>query len=525
MAFNLRSKLARQSLTGAAIFTFVAYLLSAGLGYLREAATANYFGTSSSLDIFIIAFTIPELVVVIIMSCLPTALIPSLKKFNSSSASRESEYFWSGLLSFGSLILVLAAAFYIFKNEILTIVFSLSEPADIATGSRLSDIFTAYIIFKGIEFYLRGWLFEKKHFMVPVTMGIVQNLIIIASIFLLHERLFVESLAYGWMLSSLVLLVYNGAAVYLIVKPEFRFKVHKRWLKKFYHSLAVIAIIELGTLVYPAIDRYLAARFLDEGYISALKYAFAIILLPNRLFAISVSSVSFPFIADLYKAGDLEKLRKIYADGICLLFFTMSFIGIGCAIFAEDILTLILQRGAFDQHSLMLTAGPLMIFSLGMVFNSLYAFQMRFYYANSSYGKLMIFRLLMLVIKIIGSMVLIYGYKHNGLAVATVIAWFAGFLVMGIDLGRSLNIRLLTLVKARLFKSLLAACVTGVIWLAGNYAWAGFSDDGNLFLKLIVMGILGTAVYIAIAQLFGFREIEMAKNILYRYTGNRESQR
>jgi len=524
MAHRFKFNFTRQSLVGASMVTFIAYIISAGFGYLREAATANYFGTTSDLDIFILAFTIPELIVVIVMSCLPTALIPSLKKVISGSGAEESEYFWSGLVSFGSLLLVLATAFYIFKIEILTGIFSLTESTDIEMGSRLSNLFVAYIVFRGLEFYFRGWLFEKKHFVVPVTMGIIQNLIIILSIIFLHERYFVESLAFGWVLSSAALFIYNGAAVFWIIRPKLIFKLHKNWLKEFYRSLGIIAVIELVSLIYPLIDRHLASKYLDDGYISALKYAFGIILLPNRMFAISVSSVSFPFITDLYKCGNQEKLRKIYLDSICLLFFIMGFIGVGFAVFAEDVLRLIFQRGLFNEGSLQLTAGPLFIFALGIVFNSMYIFQMRFYFARSSYLFLALVRVSMLVIKVIFSLILITNFQHSGLAAASVIAWFTGFVIMGFDLGKSMKLNFSVMIRDYMAKSFAALAVVAVVWITGDYIWQSYFVFEGQVAKLFILGGTGALVYFLIAFRFKFHEIDVLKSLFLKTLGNRENE-
>lgn len=510
----MKVSFAKQSLIGASFITLGANIISAGLGYFREAVTASYFGTTLLLDIFILAFTLPEFIASIIYSCLPTALIPSLKKASKYSDEDEAKLFWSGLISFGFVVISLAFAIFIFKLPILNWLGNRLTIEELELGERLMTIFAFFIFFRGLEYYFRGWLFEKKHFIAPVAMGIVQNVIIVLTLLIMYDRSGIEALAYGWLFSSIILFIYNGTMTIWLVKPGLNISLFNPWLKGLFGSMILIALIESITMIYPVIDRFLISKYLEAGYISSLRYAMALILLPNRLFALTLSTVSFPFIADLFNVGDNEKLKKLYADGIHLLFFVMALVASFVAVFSSEIVQIALKRGAFDQHSLELTSGPLLIYSLGIAFSSLYIFQMRFYYAQAKYLKLGIIKVLMFAIKFLLSIILILKMKHNGLALATVTAWLIGFIIMGVDLGKLLKFKFREILLSAVLKNLASISIIVFFWIFVKSYWVISDSFIDNVVKLMISGAVGLAIYLFINWKLGFGECKLLFSII-----------
>ena len=78
----------------------------------------------------------------------------------------------------------------------------------------------------------------------------------------------------------------------------------------------------------------------------------------------------------------------------------------GIAMFANEIVRVAFQRGAFDVESLQLTSGPLLYYALGMAFHAVYTFQMRLFYARRALIQLGVILLALVGVKIILSMAL-----------------------------------------------------------------------------------------------------------------------
>ena len=137
-------------------------ILSRVFGFAREAVIANLFGTTATLDIFIIAFTIPELITFITFAALPPALIPSLRKSTESGPDRESDIFWNGLFSFVVIFGLLTGLIYVFRSHLMLWLAPTLTAQQLADGERLVTIVAPFVFFRGMEAYFRSWLFRKN---------------------------------------------------------------------------------------------------------------------------------------------------------------------------------------------------------------------------------------------------------------------------------------------------------------------------------------------------------------------------
>jgi putative peptidoglycan lipid II flippase len=199
-------------------------------------------------------------------------------------------------------------------------------------------------------------------------------------------------------------------------------------------------------------------------------------------------------------------LREMYKEIIGFMVFVMGFITMYLIVFTNDIIRITLQRGAFDQLSADLTSGPLIILSAGIALNSMYVFQMRFYYAQSNYKKLLFIRFIMFVAKLLLSYLLVFSYKQNGLALATVLAWVIGFVLMNHDLCKFLGINAKNLYSTKLFRNLLLVLASGLLFTAADFCWGKPVGFIPVAVKLSIMGVGGAIIYYHVALKLNFPE-------------------
>lgn len=510
-------------MAAASIITVGISVINKIFGYIREAVIAGYFGTSAIFDIFILAFTIPEVVTSIIMMALPAALIPSLRDQSAGNADGKSRYFWQGAMILTPIFAAMSLAIFLFRKELFLFFASDYSTADQSIGPRLLAISSAIVFFRGTESYFRSWLFEKKHFIVPYTSNLVLDICILVSIFILFGRLGIESLAYGWLIASVVLFFYNFVFAVIMVRPPAKVDFAWSWGGKILKLMAAVSLIELISMSFPLVDRFIAARVLAEGQISALRYAANLISIPVIIFIVSFGTASFPWISDLSNESGAEKLRKLYSESIGLIVFVMLAVSIGVAIFADEIVKIAFNRGAFDNTSIMLTSGPLAIYALGVVFYSVYGFQMRIYYARMSYKKLGIILFAMMLIKISTSLILVRSFEHNGLALSTSITWLAGFLIMTSDLGRSMQFPVSKFVGRSYARIGGVALIVGIFWLIMSLVWNSSGQSLVVtFAYLSLITIVGLALYVILAarmKIAEFRKIQSYLPSRFKFSG------
>ncbi|MCP4683807.1 MAG: hypothetical protein GY867_00005, partial [bacterium] len=422
----MTSKLVRQSLVAASVVTIGANIVGRLLGYVREATIADFFGTTSVFDTFILAFTIPEIITFIVFAALPTAIVPATKAVAGDSTAAEKQLFLQGLGAFGAIFGLLALLTYLLRYEILGFLAPDLPPEQAAAGVQLMAVLAGFVFFRGVEAYFRGWLYKKKHFVAPALSPFLLNVVVLGAITLLHDSHGIYALAYGWLGGSAILFILNGFLVCALIRP---------WGSKGGLNVSIAPVMKLAggvilleslTLLHPVVDRFLAARYLGEGQIAALRYAIFLAMLAPGMLVVTFSIASFPWLADLSDPAKREELRKRYHDSMRLIIFAIGLVAAGMLFFARDIVQVAFMRGAFDQVSVDLTTSPFIIYTAGILLYSVYHFQTRLYYARRAVLRLGTVLVSVFIIKIILSALLVGPMEHDGLALATAIAWTIG---------------------------------------------------------------------------------------------------
>ena len=509
------ARLVKQALVSATLITVAGNIAGRVFGFAREAVLAKYFGTTAVLDTFILAFTLPELLAPILFTALSVALIPLVSK-EKPGVGDDSRLFWTGLIWFTGCLALVAAGIYLLRGPILGWLAPGLDPEHAALGERLLAILAPYVLFRGLEAYFRSWCFARKHFVAPALSSVILNSAVVASVFLWYDQLQVETLAYGWLAGSVILFVYNGLFAFRLVRPTLRLGLDLPWVRALLATLGAIALLECFTMGYAIIDRYLASLWLGPGPISALRYASTLISIPGGVLVAAFNIASFPWIAELISGGKIDQLKRLYTGSVRLLVFTMGLIAVGLMIFAGDIIRVAFQRGAFDHESLVLTTGPFLFYAVGLMFQSVYGFQMRFYYARRALLRLGLILALMLVVKLVASVMLVGPMGHDGLALATSIARVLGFLIMTVDLARPLQVANRDLFGGFVPKVLLALAIVAAVWIGLSQLWPSSPDQSllSLFFRLAVLAVSGIVVYAGAGSLLRLSEPRRALDLI-----------
>ena len=123
-----------------------------------------------------------------------------------------------------------------------------------------------------------------------------------------------------------------------------------------------LAAVQLNFLV----NTNLASR-LGEGAVSALNYAWLLMLLPQGVFAQAVATAAFPTFADQAARGEREALRQaLLATLRAVLFLTIP-AALGLLVLGRPLVALLFERGAFQPGSTETVAWALAFYALGLV--------------------------------------------------------------------------------------------------------------------------------------------------------------
>jgi putative peptidoglycan lipid II flippase len=501
----MTARLAKQTLVGAALVTVAGNVLGRLFGYFREAVIANYFGTSAILDLFLIAAIIPEILTFVIFAALPTSVIRTSS--GQSDTPAESALFWKGLYTCAAFFGLITALLYLARFPLLAWVAPELTADSALTAANLLALLAPFVFFRSLEAYFRAWLFRRKHFIAPSLSPFVLDAVIIVWIWLGYDTLNIEALAYGWLASAVVLFVIHAVAVWVILKPERPGRASDVPVGPLVKMTLGVMCVEAMSLLYPAIDRYLAVRYLGEGEIAALRYALFLSQVPPGMLIVTFAAAAFPWISDMATAHP-EKLVSFYRETLRLVVYVMAPLAVALIVFAPEVVSVAFRRGAFDQQSVLLTSGPLLCYSLGLIFYGVYFYQIRFYYARSLLMRLGLILGATLLFKLVASIVLVQWLSADGLALATSLAWLATSVIMTIDLARRSGLRLAHDMSAWLVRLLVAVGGACGVWLLMRKLWT-LPQSANLlhqFTWLIAVGLFGTVVYLGLSLLLHMSE-------------------
>jgi putative peptidoglycan lipid II flippase len=118
-----------------------------------------------------------------------------------------------------------------------------------------------------------------------------------------------------------------------------------------------------------------------EQSVSALNYAWQLLMLPHGILALSVSTVILPTLSRLWQAGDTVAFRATLGNALRPLLFLSLPAAVVLFTFRLPIVQTLFQTGAFSAESTNLVAAPLAFLAAGLVSYAMVEALARAFYA------------------------------------------------------------------------------------------------------------------------------------------------
>lgn len=421
MRFVKNNFFSRQTITQASILLISATFIGRIFGFFREVMVAKFFGASATLDAYLVAFTIPALLISTSYYATSNAFIPKYIQYTAKNGQEKSNILLNRFLSlFMAGFIIITCLIILEARKIVLFIAPGLGPQQREIAVRITTILAPAILFGGIETLLRSLLFAQKHFFFPAVNLIFFNIVVITAIFAFHNRIGIDSLAYGittgFFLRALFL-------CFVCRKRETRFtnfslKLKDSGLLLIIGSMSILIIIEIVGQSYILIDRFIGS-YLVEGSISALNYAYYIFQIPIGILGLTIATVILPTVSDYSAQKNRKQIVSIFSRCFCMMLFLFIPITAFLICFSQPIITLFYQRGLFTLHATEMTSSALVYFSVGLLFFAEYGILTRIFYALHKTIVVMVFSICAIVLKFILSWRLSLLLQHNGLALST----------------------------------------------------------------------------------------------------------
>jgi putative peptidoglycan lipid II flippase len=279
----------------------------------------------------------------------------------------------------------------------------------------------------------------------------------------------------------------------------------------FLPGLLGAAILQVNILV-----SRLLAYSLDASSVSVLYLASRLMELPLGIFTIAVVTVYFPLLSRMAGEGDAHGFRRNFAEGIQLIIAVTIPAGIGLAVLAQPILSLLFQWGAFEARDVAATLPLLIIYGFGLPAYSIATFATRGLHASQDMVTPVRIAAVCLVTNAALGLGLMQFFGAAGLALGNVLS----ALLQAVLLWRAISRSELDLSGLRLSRSIIQVCLSGLImgllcWIGANWisVWT-HPGKGRHLLSLVLLIPVAGVVFFGVLNLLKYEAMETLKQIL-----------
>ncbi|MEE9277752.1 MAG: murein biosynthesis integral membrane protein MurJ [Dehalococcoidia bacterium] len=509
----------QRTITSAAVLIALGFLGSRLLGALRAVVIANEFGASAELDAFFVAQRLPELTFQLLAGAtLASAFIPVYARYISRRGEDEAWRLASIVLNFVLLATIaFAVVMLIFAEWIVPAMApGLGEDSGLQEELRDDAIFLTRVmlvspILFAVSGMITGILNARRHFLLPAIAPMMYNLAIIVGALALSDRFGVEALAIG---------VIVGSGLHLIIQLPALFASGARFLPSL--NLRDPGVREVLRLMGPRMIGLAAAQinlivltffasFVGDTSISALNFAWLILLFPVGMFGMALAMAMFPALAERAAEGGGREVRVMIGQALRFTLFLSVPAGVGLILLREPLVRALLEHGAFDAAASDLVADVLLFYAIALFAHTAIEILSRGFYALSDTRTPVTFAVAAMLVNIVLAAALVGPLEVQGLALALSIATMVEALGLFIVLHRRLGFELWTRKMATtVFRIVIATALmaeaVGVVLLI-------LDDGGNFgprsFFALLVGTVVGAVVYYAATLIMRLDEAQL----------------
>ena len=430
-----------RGIASAATLVILLFILSRGTGLLREVIIGARFGTAADLDAYLAAFRIPDLLFQLVAGgALGSAFIPTFAAAWTEDSQQQAWLLFSRVLNLLTLFLLLLCGLAMLFAEPLARVIApgFSVEQQRLTASLMRWMLASTVVF-GASGLIMGALNAVQHFLLPAVAPVLYNCAIIAGAWLLAPVVGIHGLVIG---------VAAGAVLHLLVQLPALLRQNVRY--RFSFRAGDAQVREVARLMGPRVLGLLFVQLnffvntvlasgLPDGSLSALNYAWLLMLLPQGIFAQAVATVAFPTFSAQVAAGNRAQLLETLTGLLRLILFLSIPAAFLLFVLDEPLIELLFQRGRFDAASTQAVAYALRFYALGLVAHAVVEIMVRVFYALHDTATPVVVGVVTMALNILLSLALIGRLSFGGLALANSIATALEMIVLLVLLGRKVR--------------------------------------------------------------------------------------
>ncbi len=413
-------------------------LLSKGLGVLRDALVARYFGATAQVDAFMIAVTLPGLVGGIGFA-LSTAFIPVYRRAVAEGRVAQGPQLAAGAVAVTlGLSGLMMAVIILFPRQLIGLVAPALPPETATLAVHLVRLLALLVLGLNLFHILGGIYNALEHFRIPAYTDLASNVFVLLALVLLSPTMGIGALALGTIAGSLM--VVAGLAIPILHRRAITFSLGL-WspdLAQVVVLAAPVFLIEVLSYATTVIENFFGTG-LGPGAVSALGFAKRLTVVIISLLAINVARAVFPVLSRFASERNPADARDLFAK--LTYQYAVAFIPASIALmyFREDIIRFVFLHGAFDATALTKTSAAFLYYSAGLPLATAAPIFVRACYAFSDSKTPLKAAVLGLLVLVALNALLTPLLGIVGIALSTSLSLIPGLVLMGASLTHRLG--------------------------------------------------------------------------------------
>ena len=492
---------------------FVITLVVKALGLLRDIVFAKYYGTGYVATAFFAATRIPtQLIDIILSSAIISVFVPVFNEIMQKESKEKANLFAQNFVNIVALISTgIAILGMLFAPQVVNLLAGGFDTTTYNLTVELIRITFPMVIFTAVAFSFVGFLQSYKEFNVPAMISGISNIVIILFLIFFKDKFGIHGVAacmtFAWLLQVLVQVPFVKKYGY-----KFGFKINfkdaniKKVVKLAIPILISTAVLPVNNLVATRI-----ASGIDDSTVATLEYAYKLFLVISGVFTYAIGNIIFPDLSRASTENDSKEYIDLIHKALKMMSFLLIPLTIGIAIFRQDIISTIYQRGEFTESSTIATSGALLFYCLGILGSGFVEVLNKAFYAKQDTKTPLLIGVIIISVNIVLSMILGNIMGVNGLALSAAITTIINALILLYMANKKQKGIISKEILLSFIKMFIAAIVMGiVVYVLNNYLTVIFEATFVMnIVRMIIGAAIGLITYYILATLLKVNELNL----------------
>jgi putative peptidoglycan lipid II flippase len=332
-----------------AVYSSFFNIVGQGLGFVISVVFAYYFGTQAKTDVYYYCLSVLTLMGAFITNLDSSVIVPeAMRLAEQEGPDRARAFFNFFLYAFLAVGLAVTAAMWV-RPVRFFLAMSRFDASVLSAHSSIVTWSVPLFVLMVVSQYLADVLASYKYFSLPMVLGVLNRLVVLACLVAFRRSLDILGIVAGVLLANLVQI----AVSVLLMKSELGWRFSARGGRPagpVFRNLLFAEAGNLATTLASYVPLFLLSSF-SAGVLTALSYGQRLAAMPLMLITAQLSAVIGIKLNEMNARRDGSGMDEAFSRaGRALLFFLFP-VSAFLFVYAREIVAVLYERGAFDAQA------------------------------------------------------------------------------------------------------------------------------------------------------------------------------